>query len=73
MELQGINSVYVVGDDNIVKTRQVILGPPYGDLRLIDEGLQPGEKIVIDALQKVRDGVEVVPELIEFKSKTNPQ
>lgn len=73
MELQGIHSVFVVNDKNIVTSRQVTLGPAVGDERLVTEGLEAGEKIVIDALQKVRDGMEVAPELIEFKSKTNQQ
>ncbi len=69
-ELQGGYSVFVVGDDNIVVSRQVELGARVGDLWLVETGLKPGEKVVIDALQKVRSGLEVVPVVTEFESKT---
>ena len=71
MELQGQYSVFAVGDDNIVKIKPVVLGSRIGDLWLVEEGLSPNDRIVIDALQKVGDGVEIVPVDSEFKSKTN--
>lgn len=73
MELQGMNSVYVVNDSNIVQSRQITAGPAVGDLRVVNEGLKPGEKIVIDGLQKVKDGLLIDPQLITFQSKTNLQ
>ncbi len=71
MELQGLNSVYVVNDSNMVQSRQITTGPAIGDYRLINEGLNVGEKIVIDALQKVKEGMVIEAEVIEFQSKTN--
>ena len=71
-ELQGQRSVLVVTDSNKVETRQVITGAIIGDLWMIEDGLEPKEKIIIDAIQAVRAGQEIVPVLIEFKSK-NPQ
>ena len=73
MELQGLHSVYVVNDSNIVSSRQITTGSAIGDYRLVQSGLKVGEKVVIDALQKVRDGVEIVPEVIEFDSKSDQQ
>lgn len=73
MELQGLNSVFVVNDSNIVRAKQVTVGPSVDDYFIIEEGLNAGEKIVIDALQKVREGMVVEPQLIEFESKTNLQ
>ncbi len=67
MELQGLNSVYVVNDSNVVRTRQITTGPTIGDYRLIDEGLEVGEKVVIDALQKVREGMIIQPEIIDIR------
>jgi len=69
MELQGQYSVYVVNDNNVVETRQIVPGQKVGDYLIVDEGLKPGEKLVIDALQKVRSGVEISPTVIEFKSQ----
>ncbi|MBE9484495.1 MAG: efflux RND transporter periplasmic adaptor subunit [Bacteroidetes bacterium] len=73
MELQGLHSVYVVNDSNIVSSRQITSGPAIGDYQLVEDGLKAGEKVVIDALQKVKDGMLISPELIEFESKTNQQ
>ncbi len=73
MELQGLHSVYVVNDSNIVESRQITTGPTIGDYWLIEEGLKANEKVVIDALQKVRPDMEIIPEVIEFESKTNLQ
>ncbi|MBE9483426.1 MAG: efflux RND transporter periplasmic adaptor subunit, partial [Bacteroidetes bacterium] len=73
MELQGQHSVYVVNDSNVVESRQLTTGPTTGDYWLIDKGLKANEKVVIDALQRVRPGMKIIPEVIEFESKTNLQ
>ena len=73
MELQGLHSVYVVNDSNVVESRQITTGPTTGDYWLVDKGLKAGEKVVIDAIQKVRPDMKIVPEVIEFESKTNLQ
>lgn len=69
-EIQGQYSVFVVNDQNIVESRQITISERVGDLRLVSEGLQAGEDIVIDALQKVRTGTTIAPEKIEFESKS---
>lgn len=69
MELQGQYSVYVINNENKVETRQIVPGQKVGDYLIVNDGLKPGEKLVIDALQKVRSGVEVAPTVIEFKSQ----
>ncbi|HSH19863.1 MAG TPA: efflux RND transporter periplasmic adaptor subunit, partial [Draconibacterium sp.] len=68
-ELQGQYSVYVINDQNIVESRQIVPGEKIGDYWLITEGLSANEKLVIDALQKVRTGMKITPSLIEFKSQ----
>lgn len=73
MELQGLYSVYIVNDSSKVETRQVVTGEKIGDLWLIKSGLKAGDKIVIDALQKVTPGLEIKPVITEFKSQFNPQ
>ncbi len=70
-ELQGQYSVYVVNDSSMVETRQVEVGPKIDDYWLITDGLQAGEMVVIDALQKVGSGTIITPEMIEFKSQFN--
>jgi membrane fusion protein, multidrug efflux system len=64
-ELQGSHQVAVVGADNKVAMRTVKAGARIGDLWLIDQGLKPGERIVVEGLQKVREGATVNPKPAE--------
>ncbi len=68
MELQGRNSVYIVGDGDKVQTREVKVGPKIKQFWLITEGLKPGEQIVYEGLQKVKDGTVVKPTIKEIES-----
>jgi membrane fusion protein (multidrug efflux system) len=61
LELQGRNFVWVVDDTNKVSQRKVTVGPRFGSDWIIEEGLKPGEHIVVEGLQKVRDGATVQP------------
>lgn len=60
-EVQGIYQVGVVGADNKVAIRAVKPGPQFGDMWVIDSGLQPGDKVIVDGLQRIRDGMIVSP------------
>jgi membrane fusion protein, multidrug efflux system len=60
-EMQGTYQVAVVSADNKVAMRTVKAGARVGNLWVIDEGLKPGERVVIEGMQKVRDGVTVNP------------
>jgi membrane fusion protein, multidrug efflux system len=64
-ELQGNYQVAVVGPDNKVAMRTVKVGARVGNLWVVDEGLKPGERIVVEGLQKVRDGAIVNPKPAE--------
>jgi membrane fusion protein (multidrug efflux system) len=68
-EIQGVYSVYVVGKDNVIESRIVKLGYKAGDMWEVKDGLNEGELVVIDALQMVRKGRKVKPEIKEFTSK----
>jgi len=58
-ELQGKYSVAVVGESNIVEIRSISVGDRIGSDWIISEGLNAGETVVVEGLQKVRTGVEV--------------
>jgi len=58
-ELQGLYQIAVVGSDNKVNVRSVKVGERTGSMWIIEEGLQPGERIVVEGVQKVRDGMPV--------------
>ena len=60
-ELQGIYQVGVVDSENKVTIRAVKPGPQFGDMWVIESGLQPGDKVVVDGLQRLRDGMIVTP------------
>jgi membrane fusion protein, multidrug efflux system len=61
LELQGRNFVWLVDDTNKVSQRKVTVGPHFGSDWLIEDGLKPGERVVIEGLQKVREGATVQP------------
>jgi membrane fusion protein, multidrug efflux system len=52
--------VYVVKPDNTVAVQKVQLGPTDGERVEVKSGLQPGDKVVIDGADKLRDGATVV-------------
>jgi len=62
-ELQGMFQVYVVNDKNQIEMRKVTTGPKIKDFWLIRDGLGPGEKVVYEGLQKVKEGSTVNPVL----------
>ena len=61
-ELQGGYQVAVVNRDNTVSIRNVRVGPRIGGLWVIEEGVAPRERVVVEGLQKVRNGSSVTPQ-----------
>jgi membrane fusion protein (multidrug efflux system) len=59
----GAEAVYVVGEDNVIEQRTVRTGKTVGDERLIENGLEPGERIVVEGVQKARPGRRVKPQV----------
>jgi membrane fusion protein (multidrug efflux system) len=60
-ELQGIYQVGVVGADNNVTIKTVKLGPQIGDEWVVESGLQAGDSVVVEGLQRVKNGMTVAP------------
>jgi membrane fusion protein (multidrug efflux system) len=60
-ELQGIEQIYVAGSDNHVHVVNVKLGPQIGSDWIIENGLKPGDRVVTDNVQKLRDGAPISP------------
>jgi membrane fusion protein, multidrug efflux system len=58
-ELQNQYSVAVVSADQKVSFRKVKVGPRVDTLWVVDEGLEPGERVVAEGLQSIRDGMTV--------------
>ncbi len=64
-ELQGIYQVGVVGSDNKATIKTMTLGPQFGDMWVVDSGLQAGENVIVDGLQRIKTGMTVAP--VPFK------
>ncbi len=60
-ELQTSDEVAVVGADNKVQIRSVKVGERVGSLWVIEDGLKPGDRVIVEGRQKVRDGETVKP------------
>jgi RND family efflux transporter MFP subunit len=62
---QGQRFVYVVNDQNIVEYRRVKTGWLEAGRRVINEGLKPGDRVVLTNLQRIRPKNEVLPKAAE--------
>jgi membrane fusion protein (multidrug efflux system) len=58
-DLQGKSQIAVVGSDGKVDLRLVQTGPTYASMQVVTSGLQPGENVVIEGMQKLRQGMTV--------------
>ncbi len=63
---QGQKIVYVVNDKNEVVSRPISLGALHDGLRVIAEGVQPGERLIVNGLLQVRPGITVDPKLVDM-------
>ncbi|GAB3375552.1 efflux RND transporter periplasmic adaptor subunit [Massilia agri] len=61
---QSRKYVVVVGADSKAEYRPVTLGPVVDGLRVVRTGLKPGEKIVVNGLQRVRPGSPVTAQIV---------
>jgi len=54
------NFVYLLNDDSTVSKRDVVTGPGNGKLTVVASGLKAGDKVVIDGVDRLRDGAKVM-------------
>jgi membrane fusion protein, multidrug efflux system len=59
-ELQNLYSVALVDGSGKVSFRNVKVGPKVDSLWVIEEGVKPGDKVVVEGLQRIQDGMTVV-------------
>jgi membrane fusion protein (multidrug efflux system) len=62
-ELQGLYQVVVVGADDIAHLRTVTLGPSIGTNAVILTGIQGGDQVVTEGVDKIKEGMKVAPHL----------
>jgi len=60
-ESQGLFEVAVIGKDGVVELRRVEVGPRTGKFQIIESGLEAGEQIALEGLQRLRNGMTVNP------------
>jgi membrane fusion protein (multidrug efflux system) len=68
---QGSYQAVIVGSDHKVSMRTVKPGERVGTLWVIDEGLKPGDQVVVEGLQKLREGTLVTTRPAPFSGKGN--
>jgi len=68
-ELQGSYQVAVVSNDNQAHIRPVKVGERSGAMWIIEEGLKLGERVVVEGIQKVKEGIVVAPKPFEEKQE----
>jgi RND family efflux transporter MFP subunit len=59
-QLQGGNQVAVVGPDGKAEIRAIKVGPTFGQMIVVTDGLKVGEKVIVEGFQKVRQGTQVL-------------
>jgi membrane fusion protein (multidrug efflux system) len=60
-EVAGKYLIAVVGSDNKVAIRHVVVGEKFDASWIITEGLKPGDRVIAEGAQKVQDGAQVSP------------
>jgi membrane fusion protein, multidrug efflux system len=69
----GRQFVYVVGKGDTVAARDIQPGPWSGNLWIIDKGLNPGERVIVDGTQKAAPGRRVRPVTLAADTAGGPQ
>jgi multidrug efflux system membrane fusion protein len=67
---QSGSYLLTVGSDNMVAKKPISMGQLVDGLRVIEEGLQPGDRVIVKGLQRARPGAKVDPEQIDMKALT---
>lgn len=70
---QNQKFVYVVDAENKVSYRSVKIGRLTDGLRIVQDGLSPGENVIVNGLQRVQPGVVVAPERVAMDARENAE
>jgi membrane fusion protein (multidrug efflux system) len=72
-ELQNIYTVTVVDPSNHVSFRNVTVGPREGELWVIEKGLQPDERVVVEGIQALSEGMQVRARPVPAPNEPEPE
>lgn len=67
-EVQDKNFVYVVGPNNRVSTRSFVPRSRVDQLYVVQSGLKPGDRVVYEGIQSLKDGMTIVPKPLPAQS-----
>jgi len=67
-ELQGVRSLYLVDNEDKVVTRTVTAADRIGGLWVIEKGLEAGDRVIVEGIQRVQPGVKV-----QYKVEPQPE
>lgn len=70
---RGEASALVVNKDNKVEQRMLTTGAAYGNKWLVTQGLEPGDRVIISGLQRVKPGLEVKPQEVALDDQNGSQ
>src|SRR4029453_857623 len=70
---QSKKFVYVIAAENKVSNRAVKIGRLTDGLRIVQQGLQPGENVVVNGLQRVHPGMLVAPQRVAMDARENAE
>jgi len=68
-EIQGGYQVALLGKDNKAIIRPVKAGEKTGTMWVIDQGLNPGDQVIVEGVDKVKDGTSVVPKTAQIQAE----
>lgn len=60
-DLQGLQSVFTVGPDNKVQVRSIVTGDRVDSRWIVEQGLKPGDRVIVEGVQRARPGAIVNP------------
>jgi membrane fusion protein (multidrug efflux system) len=66
LEIQDKNYVFIVDNNNMVSMKSFKPLQRYGDFYIVSEGLKPGDKIVYEGVQSLREGKVIKPNMIDM-------
>jgi membrane fusion protein (multidrug efflux system) len=73
VEIQGQQSVLVVGQDNMVAQRTITPAESVGEYLIVTAGVKPGERVIVEGTQKARPGMKVAPTAAAGSGQPEPK
>lgn len=70
-EIQGQFVLYTVDAENKAQFRGLVTGPKAGQVQVVEKGVTPGEKVIVEGFQRVRPGMVVAPTVVPYPTDSS--